>query len=188
MKKMLDHLREETKVLHQEIEKDNLAAGIMTHQISLEEYKLLLLQNYLAYREVEKKIQPYLESWDSSKSTRLKQDLENLKVETEGLTTPSLEINNLAEALGAAYVLEGSALGGMMIAREIANCEALAHLPKQFFFSAEREHMQGWNDFLKRLRTSKFSQDEIEKAGKKARETFQFFHQIFQFTPEISGS
>ena len=188
MMKMLDHLREETKVLHEEIEKDNLAAGIMTHQISLEEYKLLLLQNYLAYRQIEEQVRPYLVNWDSTKSSRLKQDLDNLNVNAEGIPTPSLKISNEAQAFGAAYVLEGSALGGMMIAKEIPNCVALADLPKQSFFSPEREHMQGWNDFLKRVRNSEFSQLEIEQAGRKAKETFQFFHQIFQTTPEIPGS
>ena len=50
---MLQTLREQTATLHKEIEKDNTAGLIMDHSITLEEYKLLLLQNYLAYKIVE---------------------------------------------------------------------------------------------------------------------------------------
>lgn len=182
--KMLERLRSATEELHREIEKDNLAAKIIDHSISLREYKLLLLQNYIAYKISEKEIEKHLPNWESDKSDRLEKDLEVLKVDT-GIYKdfePHFKVNSYAEALGAAYVLEGSALGGMQIGKALANCPALEELPSQHFFTPNREAMQGWNDFLKLIRNSEFSEEEKEAAALKAQETFKFFGLVFELS------
>lgn len=184
---MLTRLREATQELHTQIEHENLANRIMDHSISLEEYKLLLLQNYLAYKITESEIKPHLSGWDSDKSSRLAKDLNNLKVET-GITenfAQKFNVNNKFEALGAAYVLEGSALGGMQIAKELSACKALLDLPPQHFFVADRKSMEGWNIFLKRIRNTEFSEAETEQAAEKARHTFRLFREVFRFSYKI---
>lgn len=179
---MLENLREATQQLHRDIEQDNLAALIMTHNISVDEYKLLLLQNYIAYKFTEAEIEKQFPQWTSDKSTRLMKDLDNLNVDTSIAAEfeNKFNINNEAEALGATYVLEGSALGGMQIAKEIQNCTSLSHLEPQNFFTPGRKSMEGWNIFLKRLRQSEFSEEEVFAASKKAQETFIFFGEVFK--------
>ncbi len=175
---MLNRLREETEILHREIEKDNLANKIMDHSISLEEYSLLLLQNYIAYERAEAEIANHLESYKSEKTSRLHEDLKNL-----GVSDCQYEIHfsckNEAEAIGAAYVIEGSAMGGMLIGKEIKNCSSLESLPQQYFFNGERSSMNGWNSFLKMLRSREFTETEIEQATEKAKETFKLFGRAF---------
>ena len=46
--------------MHTDIEKDNTANKIMDHSISLEDYKLLLFQNFLAYKAAESEIEKFL--------------------------------------------------------------------------------------------------------------------------------
>lgn len=179
---MLTILREATKQLHEEIEQDNLAAKIMSHEISLEEYKLLLLQNYIAYKITEEQISQHLDNWESDKSLRLKKDLDSLNVDTSIIANfkDSLKISNKTEAIGATYVLEGSALGGMQISKELPHCKKLSETAKPHFFTPERKSMEGWNIFLKRLRNSEFSEEEKKMAAQKARETFIFFGEVFK--------
>lgn len=184
MTMMLNKLREETAILHREIEKENLAGLIISNEINLEEYKLLLLQNYLAYAVTEKEIAAHLPSFEPVKSTQLFKDLEQLNV-----TIPPIEdyiegycIHNEAEALGAAYVVEGSAMGGMLISKELENCQALSQINEHFFFNGKRQNITGWKSFCKSLKTKDFSDAEEQQAIKKAKDTFQFFSRIFRNT------
>ena len=184
---MLVKLREATKQLHEKIEQDNLASKIMSHEISLDEYKLLLLQNYIAYKITEVQISRHLDYWKSDKSMRLKKDLDVLKVDTSILADfqNGLKINNSTEALGATYVVEGSALGGMQIAKELSHCKNLKEIEKPYFFTPERKSMEGWNIFLKRLRNSEFSEEEKNIAALKAQDTFVFFGEVFKLDMSV---
>ncbi|MDR9457447.1 MAG: biliverdin-producing heme oxygenase [Salegentibacter sp.] len=179
---MLTTLREATKQLHEEIEQDNLAAKIMSHEISLEEYKLLLLQNYIAYKITEEQISNHLDNWKSDKSLRLKKDLDSLNVDTSvlGDFKNRFSIKNKTEAIGATYVVEGSALGGMQISKELPYCQNLSEIEKPHFFTPERKSMEGWNIFLKGLRNSEFSEEEKHITAQKAQETFKFFAEVFK--------
>ena len=177
--KMLDRLREETADLHRELEEENLANKIMDHSISLEEYKLLLFQNFVAYQAAEDQISKYLKDQQNDKTDRLKKDLSNLGVSDFSYALDFC-CNNEAEAIGAAYVIEGSAMGGMLIGKEINNCAALNNLPPQQFFSGERNNIKSWNNYLKFIRSREFNDAEIKIAASKAKETFQLFQEAFK--------
>lgn len=178
---MINKLREATKVLHEQIEQENSAKHIMDHSISLEEYKLLLLQNFLAYRIAERQINKYFSSENSSKHKLLEKDLEALGVNAPEFfeVENSFVCESLVQALGAAYVIEGSSLGGMMISKEMKNCPKLENIPQQQFFNGDRSSMKGWNDFLKKLRQTNFSEMEKNEAADKAVETFKLFEKAF---------
>ncbi|MCM4158720.1 biliverdin-producing heme oxygenase [Antarcticibacterium flavum] len=178
---MLNKLREATEVLHKEIEKDNLAGLIISNKITLEEYKLLLLQNYIAYAVTEQEIALRLPSYDAVKFPQLEKDLILLNVIIPPLDgfKEKFTVKNEAEAYGAAYVVEGSALGGMLIAKELPNCPSLAAIEKHSFFNGNRQNINGWKEFCKNIKNRKFSSAEEEMAVQKARETFLFFSEIF---------
>ena len=178
---MLNSLREATAELHRKLEGDNLAGKIIDHSISLEEYRLLLIQNFIAYRTVEKQLKQFLPFENMEKTLQLEQDLLALGVE-DPVSIPELDFTcvNEAEAIGAAYVVEGSAMGGMLIGKEIPNCETLSSLPPQKFFSGGRDSVKSWNNFLKFLRSRDFSKEEKEMASIKAQETFRLFGEAFK--------
>ncbi|WP_240095646.1 biliverdin-producing heme oxygenase [Christiangramia crocea] len=176
---MLNRLREATAELHKKLEGENLANKIMDHSISPEEYKLLLYQNFIAYSAVERNLIEFIPGQTRDKSNRLKQDLSKMGVNDLDESIFKFRCENEAEAIGAAYVIEGSAMGGMIIGKEVENCSSLKHLPRQTFFTGTRESMKGWNEFLKFLRSREFSETEKELAANKARETFKLFEKAF---------
>lgn len=184
---MLNNLRNSTKKLHEELEKENLAAKIISHEISLENYKLLLLQNYIAYKITETEISKFIFDYKSDKSNQLAKDLQNLNVDTS-ITEKFQDKFGLAsydEALGAAYVVLGSALGGMYISKEIPNCPELANISAPCFFNGDREGIKSWNKFVKELKAEDFNEIQIASASKKAIETFEFFGVVFRETSEM---
>ena len=177
---ILNSLREATQQLHADIEKNNTANKIMDHSISLEEYKLLLVQNYVAYKATELEIQKFLSDYEAGKTVRLQEDLENLGIDNLKCEL-DFSCNDEAEAIGAAYVVEGSAMGGMLIGKEIKNCPGLESISNQHFFNGERSSMSGWNKFLKYLRSRDFSDQAINSATIKAKQTFLLFEKAFHF-------
>jgi len=178
---MLIKLREATNSLHKKIEQGNLAADIMSNTISLENYKLLLLQNFIAYKVVDTEIAKFITDFNSDKAERLKKDLENLEVNTAVYKDfeENFTINNFAEAWGAWYVVEGSVLGGLMISKEISNCNNLTEIEEHHFFNGNRQTLNGWKTFCSQLKKIDFSEKEEAAAIKKAKETFEFFGLIF---------
>lgn len=178
---MISKLREETTQLHREIEKDNLAGLIINHSITLDQYKTLLLQNYISYKVVENSILPFLKDFDTNKSDQLLKDLHSLNVDPLILREfeDAIACNNRVEALGSAYVLEGSVLGGMMIAKELKECKELAEIKTHNFFNGNRSNVSGWKKFLKMLKSEEFSEGEKMQAANKAKETFKFFGDVF---------
>lgn len=187
MTMILNKLRENTRKLHEELEGKNLASKIMDHSITREEYELLLYQNLLAYSKVENTIADYLPQNTPTKTEKIKTDLHNMGLKNiEFKWGQEFGCQNEFEAIGAAYVMEGSALGGMMIGKEIRNCESLNSLPEQNFFNPSKDSAKGWNSFLKLLRNRTFTEEEAQIASKKAVETFELFGNSFK--AEFSNS
>ncbi len=181
---MTERLKAATRQLHEQIEAENPARYIVDHSIDLETYRLLLLQNYLAYKHTELAIASVLDKYEGRKYRQLEKDL-------EGLGVPIVDIpleftcRNKAEALGAAYVVEGSALGGMVLAKHLPKCAALSGIEQHYFFNGNRENMKEWNSFKKTISEYNFSEEEEIEATEKAKETFEFFGRIFRMN--LSG-
>lgn len=175
---ILNRLREETAELHKELEKDNLANKIMDHSISPDEYKTLLIQNFIAYSKAETEIAKYLPNSNTDKTDRLRADLNAMSVNKLDFDL-DFSCKNEAEAIGAAYVIEGSAMGGMIIGKEIKNCDSLERFSEQQFFNGNRSNVKNWNEYLKFLRSREFTDAEVEAASKKAKETFLLFKEAF---------
>lgn len=177
---MIKRLKEETRELHEQIEDQNLAKKIMDHSIDLDTYKLLLLQNYLAYRQTETEIKKFLPNYGAKKHLQLKQDLEQLNVPAHiKLEGPDFRCHSTAEALGAAYVVEGSALGGLLLARNIKNCPLLVGVERHYFFNGDKNNLKDWNSFKEELENYDFSEPETVEAIEKAKNTFRFFEAVF---------
>ncbi len=184
---MTEKLKEETRELHEQIEDKNLARQIMDHSISLETYKLLLLQNYIAYRETETEIQKFLPHYKGKKHIQLKQDLEELEI-SEGIPVKKdiFKCNSRAEAFGAAYVVEGSALGGMVLAKNLSKCKGLDRINQYFFFNGNKDNLQDWKSFKEELEKYPFTEAEEKEAVEKAKDTFRFFEKVFDSEFKIS--
>lgn len=177
---MINKLREETQDLHEEIEQYSLAKQILEHNIDLHTYKLLLWQNYIAYAATETQVEPFL-NFSSKKHLQLKKDLFQLGMKPKiPSKIPLFECHNEAEAYGAAYVIEGSALGGMLIAKNLKKCDSLKDIETHHFFNGDKTNLDSWKSFKDQLASKNFDEGEQQEAIEKAKDTFRFFGEIMQ--------
>lgn len=183
---MILRLKEETRELHEQIEEKNLAKQIMSHNIDLETYKLLLFQNFIAYYYTETQIEKFLPNYKGRKHLQLRKDLEQLQISAElPFKNDIFECHSLAEAFGAAYVVEGSALGGLVIAKNLDKCPALDPVDEHYFFNGNKNNLEDWRNFKIQLEAHTFSESEEKEALEKAKETFQFFDSVFSRRYEL---
>lgn len=188
---ILDYLKEHTKNIHQELEKDNLAKLIMDHSISKETYQKLLTQNYYFYQAIEQSLiqkrqlinaslHPFL---TNEKSQRLKKDLNyfGCEIERHLPQKKSFKIDSENTALGALYVSEGSALGGLMISKQLKNCPHLSFMKEHCFFGTDVSKILGrWKNFKETV-TQNFQDESIkDEVLKSATKTFEFFGEIMR--------
>ncbi|MCC8358980.1 biliverdin-producing heme oxygenase [Salinimicrobium sediminilitoris] len=185
--KMIEKLKKETRELHEQIEEKNLAKHILDHNIDLETYKLLLLQNYRAYSTTESEIKKFLPLYSGKKHLELQKDLEQLGVPVESsFKNDTFRCHSPAEALGAAYVVEGSALGGMVLAKNLEKCTALKEIDRHYFFSGDKENLLDWKNFKQELEQFDFSETQEQEAIDKAKDTFRFFSAVFEKEYQVS--
>lgn len=139
--------------------------------------------NFIAYQATETAIKQFLQEYSGKKHKQLHQDLEQLGVSAEIPSENDIfECHSQAEALGAAYVVEGSALGGMLLAKNLGKCTGLISVDQHHFFNGDKENMKDWNSFKTALEQYEFSKAEEDEALEKARQTFRFFQKIFNRT------
>lgn len=177
-----------TQTHHHQIEQNPLTQAIVNQTITAENYQILL-QKFLGYYTVIEQALQKINDWEKfgfdiksrMKANWLKEDLLKL-----GKTKESIEqiahcnnipnIQNMAEALGVLYVLEGSTLGGQILQRHLANALNLNTENGARFFGGygKTEIRDKWVAFQKLLTDfdKKFPQDK-QKIVNTAIATFQ---------------
>lgn len=175
-------IKEATKTPHQEVEK-KVVLRIKSIR-SEADYADLLKHFYAYFNAVEHAVAPYITSEvlpdlaDRRNASYIKADIEALG-ETVNDLPPAVapEINNLAQAIGALYVLEGSIMGGPYIVKMLEK----GGLTKGFsFFSGYGEASgQKWAAFTEVLNSIAKNETEEAEALQSAHETFARFGDVF---------
>ena len=108
-----------------------------------------------------------LPDWsERRRSALLREDLAELGLEAEGDADP-VSIEGVEGVLGAAYVLEGSRMGGRMLARQVA-----PDLPRRFLDSPDNGR---WRDLTQVLDATLRSERQLAVAIEAARAVFARF-------------
>ncbi|WP_258808166.1 biliverdin-producing heme oxygenase [Pseudidiomarina sp. CB1] len=131
MTQLFQDLKQATCSAHRKLDHHPLLARLMHRDLTFTHYRETLAQMRLAHSELEDRV---VDFWRVKKHTYqpeprkhlLEQELQQLGVSIyqlhpatdsgEGQVAP---LHSLSEAVGATYVLEGSRLGGMVLARAI---------------------------------------------------------------------
>lgn len=186
-----ERLKTETRPYHDAIEAVAFSNKIMDGSLTLEEYKLLIRNNYLLHFVLEQELNNNAEftaieglEWDKrQKLALLKQDVEALGLniaEIEKEAT-AFKLNNGAEALGAFYVLEGSTLGGAMIARHLAKNPNLTQVEEYRFYGCYGDLVgPRWKAFQQALIAYSTSAEIEDAMVQSACKTFEYFTGIFK--------
>ena len=187
-------LKEETLPEHQKTESNNDAKYIIDHTITYSQYIALLCRNYIAYKGLESSIHRFSEklpdelkefvSYDKSKRLEkdlLQSDLDFNKFKEELVVDITLEDVNVMKAIGMLYVIEGSMLGGMMIANHLQHCSELGSMEEHHFFGGNpKAHVQRWKKFIAVLDSLTLNEQETEEVVKGAKEAFEYFDKAFE--------
>ena len=148
----------------------------MDHTISLDEYIKVLKANYIAYAKAESQLSPLQ---NESIASWIQIDLQALEAELP-MTSGSNEEKSGIAKLGVQYVIEGSLLGGAMIAKHITQCLALKNLPVQQFYAAgSPDRANRWRDFVTMMNSKDLTDQEYTEIIDAANQTFEMFRQAF---------
>lgn len=149
-----EYLKENTADYHNAAEKLFNSEKIFNRTFTLEDYKKIIHTNYLMLLHSEDKIfsslsDKYTEKLqlDARKKLPLiEKDLKSLSLENQK-ASHFLEFNNEHEALGAMYVIEGSTLGGNVIAKQLAKTEGFDEVTFNFFGCYQENTGAMWKNF-----------------------------------------
>lgn len=177
---ILTRLQRETAAEHAAVE---AATGIMRPDIGLSDYRTFLQRTYGFYLPVEQVLErfgvwPALEldasvrpklGWLASDLVALGQDPDAL-----ALCPAPPEFATLAEAVGCAYVLEGSTLGGRVISRHVQT-RLGPHVPHRFLEAYGASTGERWQGFRAALRCFAETRETEHRIVAGAKQTFESF-------------
>ncbi|UWX60867.1 biliverdin-producing heme oxygenase [Chryseobacterium oranimense] len=155
-----EYLKQNTAEYHDAAEKLFNSEKIFNKTFTLEDYKKIINTNYLMLLHTEDKIfkslsdkySEKLQLNDRKKLSLIEKDLESLSLENQP-ASHHLEFNNEHEALGAMYVIEGSTLGGNVIAKQLSKTEGFDDVTFNFFGCYQENTGPMWKNFKEVLDT-----------------------------------
>ncbi|MBF04795.1 MAG: hypothetical protein CMP76_16055 [Flavobacterium sp.] len=175
---LLVQLKEETKLFHSSVEKVLIAE--LKEIATKDAYGELLLKLYNFYESIESKLHNEITEMivPDIKSRKhvhhLKHDLYSIDYEIKGIHNNfASKITNLSYALGVLYVIEGSTLGGKIIANLLKRQLNLDDCSEVSYFNSYGEATdEMWNNFKQYIATSEefIDKDEMVLGAK---ETFE---------------
>lgn len=145
-------LRHETYVVHDRLHVHPITSPLITNNLTHNQYVLALKAFKSFYRSLESSLEnislPYVYS---SRHDSIKKDLEYLGSSShpydDGLNLGHFSDKNYA--LGVLYVVEGSSLGGQMIAKNVKKVLGYSKESGASFFSGDKKKTaQNWKAFL----------------------------------------
>lgn len=173
---ILQALRLETRPAHDALEQNTfnqqLTAGTITE--SATRHFLTKMYGFLAPYEARLRQQDLGPAWETGTRQRAHLILQDLQQPASSLAfCPSLPpLGSWPQLLGAMYVVEGSTLGGQVIARQLAK----AHIPLRSYFSGYGERTGPlWKAFCQLLAQEATPANEVEIV-QSASLTFQQLH------------
>jgi heme oxygenase (biliverdin-IX-beta and delta-forming) len=172
-------LRRETAAEHAAIE---AASGIMHQGLTCDEYRRYLERwfGFLAPLESELHRQKVwgalgLDARERCKRQQLESDLAALGSTVCALPLAGApELRGLSEAVGSAYVIEGSTLGGRVLSRHVQTCLG-AEVPRAFLEVYGAHTGERWQIFRAALAAHARSRDVQDRVIAGAKLTFRAF-------------
>jgi heme oxygenase (biliverdin-IX-beta and delta-forming) len=189
---IIQKLKKETSYLHNKLESNRLLNKLTKSDISKEEYSKIILKFSSFFTPLEIKIFSFIEIFDiipdikqRRKSSLLSNDIQALKnglSNLEDVQKPKLpEIISWEHAVGCFYVMEGSALGGRVIYKNINKNLNLSNVNgASFFYGYGEDTGLMWKKFV-----DYYSHLDVDSKGegkmiKAAQETFEYLDYWFE--------
>jgi heme oxygenase len=192
-----EKLKNATAKSHDELELLMFVGEIMNKTLTSEQYKSLLITNYLVHSEYEGNIHQMLNDTlkndlqieKRSKLESLKLDLEeaginSAQIDREFVDLPLLNFN-YSSMLGAMYVLEGATLGGNVIYKKLMLNSNLTDLGYKFHYYSvyAADLMPHWISFVKTINIApQVSEDQAAEGAS------SMFNAIATISKQVNAS
>ncbi len=183
---LLEAFRELSKQDHLRVKHGEYAARIMEGSLTLPQYKILILGNFYFHSVVQKSITPFLShhlNYQFSQRDKLpflQKDLQSLGL-SNMLNVPSTSYacKSIWEALGAAYVIEGTAIGGSLIRKKLYQFNTVPPEAIHFYGCYGKKLSPLWKSFLSFFEeaTRITPADAYSSTIRQAKDTFLFYEQ-----------
>jgi heme oxygenase len=179
-------LREQTRVEHERVEATAAMRHLFDDTMNVSSYVQLLRGYVDLYASWESRHAHWLRELASagwiyeSRLPALEYDLDSL----EGVSETPVHQHapeDAKPAWGALYVIEGSLLGGQVIARQLA--KRLPAHQHRFFNLGSHRPSHAWKDFQSLLDAALAEPEQLRAALLQARETFALFQVMFEALP-----
>ena len=178
-------LKEKTKSLHDGLEVEFQSSKIFDKTYTLENYRKLIYFNYLFLLHFENQVfalfSPEIADKLNLEKRRklhlIQNDLSSLNIKkTEPQNLP--EIKNEAEAFGFLYVMEGSTLGGNVIAKQLSKNSEFQNISFDYFNCYGDETGFLWKNFKETL-DEYIDENQYEDVLSGANRAFKFLLGLF---------
>lgn len=187
---LTDRLKRNTQDLHDKIEQNPFMQKLQEKSFSKEDYATLLKIFYASHLMIEGQLYAFeeLEMKTRQRLSLLKTDLLSLGYNESSLKKAlrydlELGLNTLSKAYGALYVLEGSRMGGVFLAKMIT--EALGNVPLSYFQGVGTQtvsYIQHLKDTINEKENTVIDSNECIQS---ARDTFVFIDYAFECSASL---
>lgn len=185
-KRFLQNLRAETRPGHEELEAHPISKDIVAADVSTESYIRYLQIMERVVQGMEQALEPRLSSHvgnlrDRSKAHLISSDLQALGAGENPFPEFSElpQCSGTAAAFGAYYVLEGSALGGRVILKQLPEQLRESGAKTRYFEGYGNQTGPMWQRFLSEFSSYVLRSREESLAIEGARNAFAAIHQYF---------
>ncbi len=179
MAELLERLRSATRPLHDQLDGAALSGRITDGTLDLPAYRRLVDWQLHAHLTAEPGLHDF--AWPASYTYRARTLVLTEEAVLLGLELPVVHEAlrppaSLAVAVGRAYVLEGSSLGGNMILGHLQRNPQLRGVQHFGFYEFQRANgVVQWRHFLAFAKTLTFAEAEAAACVTAAREVFEVF-------------
>lgn len=158
-KRFLHKLRADTSSLHNSLEELSISKNLTADNATLSDYTCYLQAMYGVVKDAEQNIYPLLEDVipdvnDRLKLASLESDIKNIDEEVYNKTVFPIEAkkNDVPFLLGIMYVVEGSALGGRVILKNLSEQIKLSQEVGTSYFTGYGERTgEMWKAFVEKM-------------------------------------
>ena len=177
-------LKAKTKNLHDRVEAHFNSNRIFEGTFSLNDYMNLILCNYLfllnyehaVFSAISEKNAAELNLEERRKLALIRKDMEALNIDGSVSQTP-VAIENQAETFGILYVMEGSTLGGNVIAKQLSKHPQFQEMSFSYFRCYGENTGSFWKNF-KTVLDREISPDEYADCISGAEKAYRFLLNI----------
>lgn len=171
-----DYLKKNTADLHNATEKLFNSQKIFDRTFTLDDYKKIITRNYIMllnsedeiFNQLSDKFSKKLQLSERRKLNLIEKDLKSLSIEDQ-FPMQKVHISAQNEALGMMYVIEGSTLGGNVIAKQLSKTQGFEGVTFNFFGCYHENTGTMWKNFKEILdsEVQEESYDEVLLGAKK---------------------